>query len=165
MTKKFLIKILIISAAVLSAVFVVCNSSVSGKKSYAVTSVVSEKVAEITVGGFEEMPENARKREVKRIDAIVRGLAHAAEFAVFGFVLIFILRYVFGIKKRLCVFLIGVSLCAAFAVIDEVYQIYIPGRIFDLVDAAEDFLGAIAGCLFASVAIKIREIKKEKDKT
>ena len=159
MQRKKFITIFIVIAAVLSAVFVVCNSSVSGKRSYTVTSAISERVAAVTVDGFSEMEEAARKREVKRIDAFVRGVAHAAEFFLFGFFISAFFYYATGVKKPPLVFIAGFLVCAAFALADEFYQIFVPWRVFDLYDAAEDAAGAFFGCLIFAFGVRERKRK------
>ena len=70
-------------------------------------------------------------------DLVLRKLAHAAEFALLGVLLLRALR------DERAAFAAG----AAYAVTDEVHQHFVPGRLGSPVDVAIDALGVALGVL------------------
>ena len=70
-------------------------------------------------------------------DLVLRKLAHAAEFAVLGVLLLRALR-----DER-----VAFAAGAAYAVTDEVHQHFVPGRLGSPVDVAIDAVGVALGVL------------------
>ena len=86
----------------------------------------------------------------------IRTLAHFCEYAGFGFLvhnLIFALKY--KLKPLLCVlFSFG------YAITDEIHQIFVPGRTFQLIDLTVDLGGIILGTVvFCGITIIIKHKK------
>jgi len=72
-------------------------------------------------------------------------LAHAAEYAGFGLLLMFALRGSLKRAPRWVLMLAVVVLGAAVGVLDEVYQITVPGREGDVLDWLADVFGVVLG--------------------
>lgn len=72
-------------------------------------------------------------------DLVLRKIAHAAEFAVLGFLLV---RTLGGEWASL-------ALGIAYAISDEVHQHFVPGRFGSPVDVAIDAVGVAVGVLLA----------------
>jgi VanZ family protein len=70
-------------------------------------------------------------------DLVLRKIAHAAEFAVLGFLL---LRAVRGPQ-------VALGLGIAYAVSDEIHQHFVPGRLGSPIDVLIDSAGVLAGVL------------------
>jgi VanZ family protein len=70
-------------------------------------------------------------------DLVLRKIAHAAEFAVLGFLL---LRAVGGPQ-------VALGLGIAYAVSDEIHQHFVPGRLGSPIDVLIDSAGVLAGVL------------------
>jgi VanZ family protein len=70
-------------------------------------------------------------------DLVLRKIAHAAEFAVLGFLL---LRAAGGTQLAL-------GLGIAYAVSDEIHQHFVPGRLGSPLDVLIDSVGVLAGVL------------------
>jgi VanZ family protein len=68
-------------------------------------------------------------------DLVLRKIAHAAEFAVLGFLL---LRAVGGPQ-------VALGLGIAYAVSDEIHQHFVPGRLGSPIDVLIDSAGVLAG--------------------
>ncbi len=89
-------------------------------------------------------------------EELVRTLAHFLEFAALGF-LVFNCLYAFTNERK---FILSVALSWGYAWTDEIHQIFVDGRAFQLVDLAVDLGGIILGALiiYAIVsAVKKRE--------
>jgi hypothetical protein len=72
-------------------------------------------------------------------DLVLRKLAHAAEFAVLGLLLLRALGHAWS------AFWLGV----AYAVTDEIHQAFVPGRLGSPMDVAIDAAGVAAGVVVA----------------
>jgi hypothetical protein len=72
-------------------------------------------------------------------DLVLRKLAHAAEFAVLGLLLLRALGHAWS------AFWLGV----AYAVTDEIHQAFVPGRLGSPIDVAIDAAGVAAGVVLA----------------
>jgi VanZ family protein len=70
-------------------------------------------------------------------DLVLRKAAHAAEFAVLGFLL---LR---AVRRELPAIAVGI----AYAASDELHQQFVPGRQGSVLDLAIDAVGVVAGVL------------------
>ncbi|MGN1131232.1 MAG: VanZ family protein [Ruminococcus sp.] len=96
---------------------------------------------------------------VELTDFIVRKSAHFCEFALLGFLTI----CTFYIKnKKILINLTSIGfICLCVAIIDEIIQIYSPGRSCQVSDVVLDFSGALAGICFYLLIFGIyRLIKK-----
>jgi VanZ family protein len=89
----------------------------------------------------------------------IRSLAHFCEFAGFGFLMINLL---FSLKDKLKPFL-SVLFSFGYAVTDEIHQIFIPGRAFQLIDLTIDLggivLGVVVFCLLIFIKYKVQKYK------
>lgn len=82
---------------------------------------------------------------------IIRKMAHFTEFMVLGFLLTFVYR-----NKKLSKFdLIAMIHAFLVACIDEIIQLFIPGRAGMVGDVLIDSLGAITGVIIALIIIKL----------
>jgi VanZ family protein len=77
-------------------------------------------------------------------DFFLRKLAHAAEFAVLGLLLVRALEHAWA------AFWVGV----AYAVTDEIHQSFVPGRLGSPVDVAIDAAGVAVG---VALALRLRQ--------
>jgi VanZ family protein len=72
-------------------------------------------------------------------DLVLRKLAHAAEFAILGVLLLRALGHAWA----------SFWLGDAYAVIDEIHQSFVPGRVGSPLDVALDAAGVAVGIVFA----------------
>ncbi len=91
---------------------------------------------------------------------IVRTFGHFSEFAALGFLLNNCL-YAFTEKRKP---LICITLSWAYAWTDEIHQIFIPGRAFQISDLLVDLAGIIVGTAIICTIIFIIEKRKHKAK-
>lgn len=109
------------------------------------STTVGMWLGKVFVPGFSEWDEQKQTEFADKIDHPVRKAAHASEYAVLGFLL------AGGIsdssKKRL--YCIGVpwAFGVAYAVSDELHQIFVPGRSGQATDVMIDSLGVLTGVL------------------
>lgn len=110
------------------------------------------------------------------IDGIVRECAHGVEYFVLGIFMINALYITLNQRKQeemmlsaetgiecgdklrvfncfICAWLV----CCIYAITDEIHQIPIPGRTFQVLDLIIDFAGALIGIILYIVSIKLRK--------
>lgn len=89
---------------------------------------------------------------------ILRTCAHFSEYFVLAVLFTFqALFYVINRKKR-CLF--SALFCLLYSISDEIHQIFVPGRSFQLFDIMIDFFGSVSGLLLAEALLQHIQIKK-----
>lgn len=134
--------------------FIWIHSVMSAEKS----TVESTRVLELLINFLKSLGINA-----ELTDHIVRKAAHFCEFALLGCLTIWC-GYL--INKNIVKLLLPVGgVCLAVAIIDEIIQIFSPGRSCQFSDVILDFSGSICGAVFfILIIIIILLIKKRKSK-
>lgn len=89
-----------------------------------------------------------------------REFAHFCEFAALGFFMAGSFKFTWD-KLKFCLPLIP---CALYAVSDEIHQIFVPGRAFEIFDIFVDSCGSLTGILVFMLLIFIIEKAINKNK-
>lgn len=89
-------------------------------------------------------------------DGTVRTIAHCCEFAALGFLLINAIR---SFKESFNPVL-SVIISFGYAITDEIHQLYVPGRAFQLIDLTVDLLGITLGTIAFIILVKLIKNKK-----
>lgn len=113
-----------------------------------------QMLASVFVHGYDDMSSAEKYQAALTFDEPVRHVAHMAEFAVLGalLALVFLL-----LRRRLWMaLLIG----AAYGIFDEVHQIFVSGRGFQISDICFDVAGVGIGALTVWGIGKLREKRK-----
>ena len=77
------------------------------------------------------------------LNSIFRELMHSGVFFVLG-----ILTYISFKRSFIKVFVYSLLFCALYALSDEIHQLFVSGRAFELIDLTLDFVGSLVGiCL------------------
>lgn len=108
-------------------------------------AIVNEKL------GFEPMSSS----EIMTLNIIIRKLAHGFQFFIFSIVLSFIMPQL-KIKKENVVFYI-LLLIMAFAVVDEVHQLFVEGRTPSIFDVVIDFVGGVVGVAVINIFSNVKK--------
>ena len=163
--KNLTIFIISLTLAILCIIFIFSNSLKDGAESSEQSSSVYELVNDVTDAlGF--------KNHVSH--ALVRNLAHIAEFALLGVFLSLALALKLRVdrsyspSRTLLKLIPALAVCTLTAVIDEFIQFGSEGRAPQVSDALLDILGAVIGisAFFAAFVIyRARCAKKHNDKT
>ena len=104
----------------------------------------------------------AAPETLEALHAVIRKLAHFAEYFVFG---LLVLRGVRGERKgwKLSWALATVAIAACYAALDEVHQAFVPERTASPFDSLLDSTGAVAAQLFAWARARWRARRLEKE--
>ena len=105
---------------------------------------------------------NAQGKDYERLHAIIRTLAHFAEFALLGALLIWCFA---SYTMKPVWFIVPLALVLFSPIVDECIQLFTSARVADVKDLITDTLGGYAGALFASITLWIgKSIYKKKER-
>ncbi len=113
-------------------------------------STESAETSGTVIGFFERFFKSEISQEV------IRTVAHCCEYAGFGF---FMCNVFYSFKNKLMP-VISTITSFAYAVTDEIHQIFVPGRAFQISDLAVDLSGIIIGTLCFVILCKIIQKRK-----
>ena len=88
------------------------------------------------------------------LSLIVRKLAHFMEYFILG---ILVYNFIININIKLYY---GIIFCLLYAISDEIHQIFVSGRVFQLRDVLIDFIGVICG-MFLLYKLRIKFDNRE----
>lgn len=135
-------------------------SAQSGEESFKLSGGISERLINLLIPLIQRLNWDTAKFAAL-FESALRILAHGAIFFVLGVLLALTMQcYNISMFKR---FLFSFSVSVAYAVSDEIHQIFVPGRAFEFFDIAVDSLGALVGILLV-MAVFYNKFKKRKDK-
>lgn len=159
MIKRFNKKALIPVALLLcTMVAIYLFSAQNGDDSNGLSSVFSRLFGKLLFSGFDKMSEAQQLFIVTGLNHFIRKLAHFTAYMFMG-ICSYAFFYLAEIRLK-GAYLPAVILCAAYACLDEVHQLFTPGRTGQFTDILLDTSGAAVGAALAVVAVVIvRNIK------
>ena len=164
-TKYFLraLRILLTVACALWIAFIFANSLQAGEESVEQSSEVVKAVQKVAAF-FDPNSSiaNATGAAYDRLHAVVRSLAHFAEFALLGGLLCWCC-FSYTLKKIFQI--IPPCGVAAVGLIDEMLQLFTSGRAFQITDLLLDFAGGVVGIGFAILTVWLGFCIYKKKKT
>ncbi len=163
MKSKIVLRVLCLSATAFILFWIFIMSNQNADDSAEMSGKVGYTIAKVIKKDFEKLPEKEKQEYVEEIDHTVRKSAHFTEFAALGAFIMFDLC-LFDIKKPLAAYFTVLS-GFVFACLDELHQIFIPGRACMFTDVLIDTGGVALGCACALLLVIIIEaVKKRKHK-
>lgn len=151
-----IIRALLLLLMIADMLFIFFNSAQDSSDSSSASQSVTEMVAPVLIPNYDDMDEDAKMRSLLSLDGVLREAAHLLQFVPLGFSL-FLLLCTYGFNDRahrikLAVTL-GFGLIYAFS--DEIHQLFVPGRSFQLFDVMMDVIGVALGCIGAITVMLI----------
>jgi len=122
------------------------DAEVSGNAS----GFFSKFVFRLIYGDAPGLTEEEAEALLGKVDSVVRVTAHFAEYALLGAeASLFALNIsiLSGGRLSLLPVAVAAAACILFAFSDEIHQIFVPGRAFEISDILTDSAGIITGCL------------------
>lgn len=140
-----------LSVVVMAAIFFF--SSQDSEESSQTSGGITETVITVLNPGYKNLTDPEKQDYYSRVSECVRTAAH---FSAFLALALFVTPAVttYGIKKRTAA-LISAAVCFLYSVSDEIHQLYVPGRAFQLQDLAVDNAGVLFGVTIALTVIKV----------
>ena len=130
------------------------NGEESGSISRKITEAITKNISSI-----QNLEKQEKEKVLKKIEHIIRKLAHFSLYAVIGFLLMSLMStYKLKQKNRI---LVSCSVGLLYAISDEIHQAFIPGRGPQIADVGIDFSGVVVGILISTLIIKILISRKK----
>ncbi len=140
MNKKRILNIVLL---LLSMIVIFLFSNEDAKKSDNTSKSVTEKIIIVTNQGSKN--DSDFQTKVDRYDVIVRKVAHAMEYLLFGILLINVLKDYKALTIKIVIMAIVLSMIYAFS--DELHQLFISGRSMQMTDVLIDTCSASFGII------------------
>ena len=154
-----IIRALLLILLIADMLFIFFNSAQDSSNSSNTSQSVTEIVAPVLIPNYKDMDEDAKMQSLLSLDGIIREAAHLLQFVPLGFSLYLLLCTIGPNERRGRINFaatLGFGLIYAFS--DEIHQIFVPGRTFQLFDILMDISGVTLGCIGAMILMLI--IKK-----
>lgn len=135
----------------MTAIFVF--SAQDGNDSNGLSSKFSRLFVKLLFNDFDKMTEAQQLFVVAGLNHFIRKLAHFTAYMIMG-ICSYAFFYLAEIRLK-GAYLPAVILCALYAVLDEVHQLFIPGRSGQFNDILLDTAGAAFGAALAVVTIVV----------
>lgn len=163
MRKKIIFSISVIFAVICMIVifrFSSQNCADTNSVSYGVTS----KLASIIFSEYDQLNAENQNLLTEQLNHFVRKMAHFSLYFILGFMTS--LSVFLAVHKYIKSFAAGVTVCFIYGSLDEIHQIYVPGRTPLVRDVIIDTAGGVCGILFffmmISVILNIKRVYTEK---
>ena len=141
---KNILRILLWTGAVLTAVLIFCFSSQASAESTNISDSVTAVIAKVFINGFENMTGSEKIEVIKSMNGYVRKAAHFSIYTLLSVFVISALLTYKSLRIRAAV-QFSVLICAGYASTDELHQYFVPGRSCELRDVLIDTSGAVLG--------------------
>lgn len=122
--------------------FIFALSSQNADESSETSGSLIASLAEIFYPGFDELTKEEQEQVIGSFQFIARKTAHFSIYGVLGF--LSFLTFVSYRRLRLISRLsLSAAVCLAYAISDEIHQLFVAGRSCELRDVCIDFCGAL----------------------
>lgn len=154
-------RVLVVLMMISNLTFIWIQSSKTAADSTKISTSITKTVAPIVVSGFKKMPKPQQNAKIKELNNKLRTLAHSLEYVPMGVLILLLLVLSFNCKSLnitnvLTLGLISILSGLTFAVFDEIHQIFVKGRAFELKDICLDMAGMAVGYGFCAGIIKLK---------
>lgn len=145
MTKRALLRIVLLAATLAVCAMIFLFSAQSGEETAETSGFVTTLLLRVAVPGFDDLPPESRQMYLERWGLPVRKLGHFSEFALLGALLLCDLALARRDRRWPRAFLPAWALATLYACTDEVHQLLVDGRGAAVTDVLIDSAGAMAG--------------------
>lgn len=162
MTKELLKKILYLALVIIWMLTVFIFSNQNGEKSQGTSRKMSNIIVK-AVTYNKEINEDEKEEILKKIDHLIRKIAHYTIYTLGGLIIYNYIR-TFSINK-IKVILISVLVGIIYAITDELHQFFMDGRSAQITDVIIDSLGICTGvCLMYTIKNNLNNKNPKEEK-
>ena len=156
--KWFVIVIVLLIFVCMITIFVL--SAQDNTSTNILSRKVTERIAKVIFFDYDTISMTTQNEIIIGLNKFVRKLAHFTMYFMLGFYLFFG-TLVFNFRNRFR-FLIAAGICIAYAISDELHQLFVSGRTGQIRDVIIDSSGAFLGiiCCFALFAVVEKALHK-----
>lgn len=127
-------------------------SNQQGNASSVTSNKVTKEIIEV-LPSTKHLEENQKNEIVKKVNPIMRKIAHYTIYLVGGILIMFFISTIVQSEKRGVLFSVLIGL--VYAITDEIHQMFMDGRTAKITDVFIDTLGVITGCLLVLLIKKL----------
>lgn len=135
-------------------------SNQQGNASSVTSNKVTKEIIEI-MPSTKHLEENQKKEIVKKVNPIMRKIAHYTIYLIGGILLMFFISTIVQSEKKSVLYSILIGFI--YAITDEIHQMFMDGRTAKITDVFIDTLGVITGVIIFITVSKIIYYIKSKD--
>lgn len=135
-------------------------SNQQGNASSVTSNKVTKEIIEV-LPSTKNLEENQKNEIVKKVNPIMRKIAHYTIYLIGGILIMFFISTIVQSEKRGVLYSILIGL--AYAITDEIHQMFMDGRTAKVTDVFIDTLGVITGIVIYLTIKKILYCIKSKD--
>ena len=128
-------------------------ASISNSNSKSIVSRVVETTVKLTKA---EIPEPEKRQLIDRVNNVAREYMHGVVFFVLGLLVQNAVTQS-GAKGKKAI-AAALAICVIYGISDEIHQVFVPGRAFQVSDLAMDSTGSIIG--IAAMWILYKAVRK-----
>ena len=149
--------------------FIFFMSARPSGESGAMSMEIVQRIIEFVVPGFADLSPSEQLAKMKLVDHIVRKIAHFSEYALLGILAFNLVRLLTTRSGQVLPtfrwMFLSWALATAYAITDEVHQIFVPGRSCMPTDVLIDSAGVLAGVLlFVGVLALVGRVRSSRGK-
>lgn len=119
-------------------------SNQQGNASSVTSNKVTKEIIEV-LPSTKHLEENQKNEIVKKVNPIMRKIAHYTIYLVGGILIMFFISTIVQSEKRGVLFSVLIGI--VYAITDEIHQMFMDGRTAKITDVFIDTLGVITGIL------------------
>lgn len=137
-------------------------SNQQGNASSVTSNKVTKEIIEI-IPSTKHLEENQKKEIVKKVNPIMRKIAHYTIYLIGGILIMFFISTIVQSEKRGVLY--SVLIGFIYAITDEIHQMFMDGRTAKITDVLIDTLGVITGVvIYITIKTIIYRIKSKDNK-
>ncbi|MBQ8588748.1 MAG: VanZ family protein [Clostridia bacterium] len=160
------LRVLFLALIVVNMTFIWFNSAKVSEESTKSSKKIAESITKQVVKDYDSLTKSEQKTHVTKMNTKIRSLAHFGEFIPLG-MLFFLLALTLLVCPKgpwrlvLISLVFSVILSMLCALSDEIHQIFVKGRSFEVKDILTDTLGALCGCgLGILISVPFNNVKR-----
>ena len=152
--KRLLAAFLFWSLTAALMIFIFYMSAQTSAQSSEISGGLIEEIAHIINKNYPNLDDVAKVAFIESLQDIVRTLAHFCEFSLLGFLGFYSMYFTLIGKKIL---LWSTFMGWIYSLSDEIHQLFVPGRAFQIKDILVDWSGVLLGAALAFILWKFIE--------
>ena len=160
MTKKLALRVIFWVITVGIMVIVFLNSAKDATQSSAISTAFTEQLFSVFVPDYGSMDEASQLSLITEMQFFIRKSAHFLSYFAMGlFCILAYNTYELSLRNKL---LFSAATCVAFAISDEIHQLFVPGRSGEIRDVLIDTAGILLATLTVAAIIYLNKRRREK---
>ena len=161
-----ILAVILVVFIIANLVFIWLNSAKVATSSNKQSTKLAETIVKKTTKNYDKLPKSEQQKKISSTNNKIRSFAHFAEFVPLGFFVFFLMLNLFYDKGRykllLKCILLSLIVCMLSALSDEIHQIFIKGRAFEVKDLLVDSCGSLLGILFGTFVCYVKTLIQNK---